>query len=98
MEYLPEYFADPRSNTGPESYPGDVSRDRYLPDDYRNHQMRDVARIHLGVPRRDLANAVPLFEAGGYDVLTLRNGSVVVDDGTTTIRLDPVPLDEVGLR
>ncbi|TDC72561.1 hypothetical protein E1283_21405 [Streptomyces hainanensis] len=98
MEYLPEYFADPRGNTGPESYPGDVSAARYLSDDYQDHQLRDVTQLHLGVPERDLATTVPLLEAGGYDVETRGNGTVVVNDGTTTIRLDPVPLDEVGLR
>ncbi|MFD5315255.1 DUF5829 family protein [Streptomyces sp. NPDC127098] len=97
MEYRGEYFADPRSNTGPESHPGDVSRERYLSDDYQNHLMRDVTAIHLGVPERDLATTVPLLEAGGYDVRTTDSG-VVVDDGTTTIRLDAVPRAEAGLR
>ncbi|TDC20117.1 hypothetical protein E1265_22810 [Streptomyces sp. 8K308] len=97
MEYRSEYFADPRSNTGPESYPGDVSRARYLPDRYQDHLMRDVTAIHLGVPERDLATTVPLLEAGGYDVQTTSTG-IVVDDGGTLIRLDGVPRAEAGLR
>jgi hypothetical protein len=98
MEYLPEYFADPRSNTEPASHEGDVSRERYLSDAYRDHLMRNVTGIHLAVPERDLATTLPLLEAGGYDVVTRANGDVVVCDGLTTIRLSPVPLDEVGLR
>ncbi|MGW7292377.1 DUF5829 family protein [Streptomyces xiamenensis] len=98
MEYLPEYFADPRGNTGPEAYPGDVSRNRYLPDTYQDRLMRDVTGIHLGIPERDLATTLPLLRAGGYAVTTLPGGGVVVDDGLTRVRLDPVPREEVGLR
>ncbi|WP_240796271.1 DUF5829 family protein [Streptomyces sp. RFCAC02] len=98
MEYQPEYFADPRSNTGPASYPGDTSRARYLPDTYQDHLMKDVTAIRIAVPERDLDNTVPLLEAGGFDVETLSNGSVVVNDGLTEIRLDPVALEDVGLR
>jgi hypothetical protein len=49
MEYLPEYFADPRGNTEPAGHPGDVGRERYLSDDYRDHLMRDVTSVRLAV-------------------------------------------------
>ncbi|PKV96291.1 hypothetical protein ATK30_7229 [Amycolatopsis echigonensis] len=97
MEYRAEYFADPRSNTGPAQYPGDVSRNRYLPDDYRNHQMRDVTGIRLGITARDLGNTLPLLRAGGMTVCELPTGALA-SDGMTTIRFDTVPADQVGLR
>ncbi|MFL6123399.1 DUF5829 family protein, partial [Actinophytocola sp.] len=56
MEYRPEYFADPRSNTEPASYPGDVSRERYLSDDYRSHLMRDVSSVRIAVTEGDLGD------------------------------------------
>ncbi|WP_243859623.1 DUF5829 family protein [Amycolatopsis arida] len=98
MEYRPEYFADPRSKTEPASHPGDVGRERYLPDDYRDHLMRDVTGIHVAVTARDAANTVPLLRAGGFVVQSVPGGGVVALRGGTTIWLDAVPLDEVGLR
>jgi hypothetical protein len=98
MEYRPEYFADPRGKTGPAAFPGDVGRERYLPDDYRDHLMRDVAGIRLGVTERDLANTVPLLRAGGFVVRSVPGGGVVAQRGGTSIRFDAVPLDQIGLR
>lgn len=97
MEWRPEYFADPRGNTGPASYPGDVSNERYLPDGYRDHLMKDVTVIRIAVTSRDLNSTVPLLRAGGFVVRTVPSGVVAVRGGTT-IRLDAVPLDQVGLR
>ncbi|SDM21003.1 DUF5829 family protein [Allokutzneria albata] len=97
MEYLPEYFADPRSKTEPASHPGDVSRERYLSDGYRTRVMRDVAGVHMAVTKEDLAIAVPLFRAGGCAVQTVPGG-VVTRCGATTIRLDSVPRARAGLR
>ena len=97
MEYRPEYFADPRSNTGPACYPGDVSRDRYLPDGYRDHLMRDVTGIRLAITARDLKSTLPLLRAGGMAVRTFPGGAVA-DDGMTTIRFDTAPADQAGLR
>ncbi|MFE0027413.1 DUF5829 family protein [Amycolatopsis sp. NPDC059021] len=97
MEYRPEYFADPRSKTEPERFPGDVGRERYLNNDYRDHQMRDVAGIHLAVTERDLANTVPLLKAGGFVVRTVPGGVVALRGGTT-IRFDAVPRAQAGLR
>jgi hypothetical protein len=97
MEYRPEYFADPRSGTEPPSYPGDISRERYLSDGYQDHLMRDVSGIRFAVTARDLANTVPLLRAGGFVVVSLPNGAVATRGGTT-IRFDAVPLAEVGLR
>jgi hypothetical protein len=96
MEYLPEYFADPRSGTEPPRHPRDVGRERYLSDDYRDHLMRDVTGIHLAVTPRDLANSVPLLRAGGF-VVADRPGGVVAWRGGTTIRLDAVSAGH-GLR
>ncbi|MFI6376292.1 DUF5829 family protein [Streptomyces sp. NPDC050546] len=98
MEYRPEYFADPRGNTEPAAHPGDVGRERYLPDAYRDHLMRDVTGIRLAVTARDLANTVPLLKAGGFAVRSLADGGVVAKGGGTTLRFDAVPLDQVGLR
>jgi hypothetical protein len=97
MEYRPEYFADPRSDTEPPNYPGDVGRERYLSDGYRDHLMRDVSGIRLAVTARDLANTVPLLRAGGFLVASLPNGAVATRGGTT-LRFDAVPLAEVGLK
>ncbi len=97
MEYAPEYFADPRSKTEPAEFPGDISRERYLPDAYRGKLMRDVSGIHLAVTERDLANTVPMLKAGGFHLHPVRDGVKAVRGGTT-IRLDGVPIDEIGLR
>ncbi|MBT2409256.1 hypothetical protein J7I94_01540 [Streptomyces sp. ISL-12] len=98
MEYRPEYFADPRGNTEPASGPGDVGRERYLSDGYRDHLMRNVTSVRLGVTEGDLADTVPLLRAGGFAVRTVAGGGVVADDGTTRIRLDAVARDQAGLR
>jgi hypothetical protein len=97
MEYLPEYFADPRGNTEPASYPGDVGRERYLSDDYQDRLMRDVTYVHLGVTETDLGNTVPLLRAGGFVVRPVPGGVLAVRGGTT-LRLDSVPRDRAGLR
>ncbi|MFJ2645346.1 DUF5829 family protein [Streptomyces sp. NPDC087420] len=98
MEYLPEYFADPRGNTEPAGHPGDVGRERYLSDDYRTHLMRDVTSIGLGVTEGDLADTVPLLRAGGFDVRTTPAGGVVARRGGTTIHLAATSRDEAGLQ
>ena len=96
MEYRPEYFADPRGNTEPASFPGDVGRERYLSDDYRTHLMRDVTSIRLAVTEGDLADTVPLLRAGGFTVRTVGAGGVLAERGGTTIRFDAVPRDQAG--
>ncbi|MFI0975426.1 DUF5829 family protein [Streptomyces sp. NPDC021093] len=98
MENRQEYFADPRSKTEPPNYPGDVGRERVLPDVYRDRMMRDVTSIRLAVTARDLANTVPLLRAGGFAVRDVAGDGVVARGGTTTIRLDAVPRERVGLR
>ncbi|MET7482577.1 DUF5829 family protein [Streptomyces sp. NPDC005538] len=98
MEYRPEYFADPRGNTEPASFPGDVGRERYLSDDYRTHLMRDVTSVRIAVTEGDLADTVPLLRAGGFTVRTLTGGGVVAEGGGTTIRLDSVPRDQAGYQ
>lgn len=98
MEYRPEYFADPRSKTEPPNHPGDVGRERYLSDDYRNHQMRNVTGIRFAVTQRDLENTVPMLRAGKYTIVRIPGGSVLAIGGMTTIRFDPVPLGQTGLR
>ena len=97
MEYRPEYLADPRSNVEPPSFPGDVSRERYLNDGYRDHLMRDITGVHLAVTELDLNNSVSLLRAGGFSVKTVPDGVVAVRGGTT-IRFEEVPVDQVGLR
>ncbi|MEU6372401.1 DUF5829 family protein [Streptomyces sp. NPDC046909] len=97
MEYRPEYFADPRGNTEPASYPGDVGRERYLSDGYRTHLMRDVTYVRLAVTEGDLADTVPLLRAGGFSVRTVPGG-VVADGGGTEIRFDVVPREQAGYQ
>lgn len=97
MEYQESYLADPRSKAAPASYPGDVSRDRTLSDAYKDHQMRDVTAIRIGVPQRDLTNTVPLLKAGGFKLHSLPTG-ITATDGGTTIRLDAVPRSQAGLK
>ncbi|MFD4631568.1 DUF5829 family protein [Streptomyces sp. NPDC058284] len=98
MEYRPEYFADPRGRTEPPSHPGDVGRERYLSDDYRDHQMRDVTSLRLALTRRDVASTVPLLKAGGFAVKSLPGGGAVASHGGTTIRFDATTREEAGLR
>jgi len=98
MEYRPEYFADPRGNTEPPSYPGDVGRERYLSDAYRTHLMRDVTSVRIAVTEGDLADTVPLLRAGGFTVHTVPGGGVVAKGGGTTVRLDVVPRANAGMQ
>lgn len=98
MEYRPEYFADPRGNTEPASFPGDVGRERYLPDAYRDHLMRDVTGVHFAITEGDLGDTVPLLRAGGFVVRPATGGGVVALRGGTTIRLDVTPREQAGLR
>jgi hypothetical protein len=97
MEYRPEYFADPRGRTEPPNHPGDVGRERYLNDGYREHLMRDVTGVHIALTARDLANTLPLLEAGGFRIRSTPGGAVA-QGGGTTLRFDTVPLDQLGLR
>ncbi|MET9696748.1 DUF5829 family protein [Streptomyces sp. NPDC006529] len=98
MEYRPEYFADPRSGTEPAAFPGDVGRERYLSDAYRDHLMRDVTSIRLAVTAGDLAHTVPLLRAAGFHVRQLPGGGVVARGGGVTIALDSVAREDAGLR
>ncbi|MFJ8958664.1 DUF5829 family protein [Lentzea sp. NPDC102401] len=97
MEYRDEYLTDPRSNVGPAKFPGDVTRERYLPDAYKDKVMRDIALIRVAVTASDLAATMPLLRAGGF---TLRTGpdSVVASRGGTTMRFDEVPMGQTGLQ
>jgi len=97
MEYRQEYFADPRSKTEPPNHPGDVGRERYLSDAYRDHLMRDITSVRLAVTQRDLDNTVPLLKAGRFTVIQKRDGVIAIG-GTTTLYFDAVPIDQVGLR
>lgn len=97
MEYRPEYFADPRSDTEPPDHPRDVGRERYLSDQYRAHLMRDVTGIHMAVTALDLANTLPLLDAGGFE-LRPAPGGITATRGGTALRFEMVPLDRIGLR
>ncbi|WP_202868643.1 DUF5829 family protein [Kribbella antibiotica] len=97
MEYLPSYLADPRSKTEPAQYDGDVSRERYLPDLYRERLMRDITLIRFGVTAKDLDATVPLLRAGGFKLRTLPTGIIAQSD-FTTIRLDRVERADAGLK
>ncbi|MFJ5990414.1 DUF5829 family protein [Lentzea sp. NPDC092896] len=97
MEYRDEYLSDPRSNVGPAKFPGDVTRERYLPDAYKDRVMRDITLIRIAVTASDLADTVPLLRAGGFSLRT-DPGSVVASRGGTTIRFDEAPMGQTGLQ
>ncbi|MET8764573.1 DUF5829 family protein [Lentzea sp. NPDC004782] len=97
MEYRDEYFADPRSKTGPARFPGDVSRDRYLPDAYQDKLMRNISLIRIAVTARDLASTTPLLRAGGFALRT-DPGGVTALKGGTTLRFDEVAMGRTGLK
>jgi hypothetical protein len=97
MEFRDEYFADPRGKTQPARYPGDVGRERYLPDVYQHKLMRDITYIRLAVTARDLANTVPLLRAGGFTVMSFPGG-VEASRGGTIMRFDEVPMGRTGLK
>jgi hypothetical protein len=98
MEYREEYFADPRSKTEPASYAGDTSRERYLPDTYQDHLMKNVTGITIAVTENDLANNLPLLKAGGFSVRSLSGGGAVASGDSTTIVFEVVPLAEAGVQ
>jgi hypothetical protein len=97
MEYRDEYLTDPRSHVGPARFPGDVSRERYLPDTYQHKLMRDITMIRLAVTASDLAATIPLLRAGGFTLLPSPEG-VVASRGGTIVRFDSVPMGQTGLK
>jgi hypothetical protein len=97
MEYRDEYFADPRGKTGPARFPGDVTRERYLPELYKDKLMRNISLIRIAVTARDLASTMPLLRAGGFALKT-EPGGVVASKGGTTIRFDEVAMGQTGLK
>lgn len=97
MEYRDEYFADPRGKTQPARFPGDVGRERYLPDRYKNHLMRDITAIKIAVTAKDLDSTVPLLRAGGFTLWT-DAGGVSATKGGTNIRFDKAQMGQTGLK
>ncbi|MET9627148.1 DUF5829 family protein [Lentzea sp. NPDC006480] len=97
MEYRDEYLNDPRSKVGPARFPGDVSRDRYLPDTYQDRLMRNISLIRIAVTAGDLGDTMPLLRAGGFAVRT-DPGGVTAAKGGTTIRFDQVAMGQTGLK
>ncbi|WP_405056747.1 DUF5829 family protein [Kribbella sp. NBC_01505] len=97
MEYEPSYLDDPRSKTEPAQYEGDLSRERYLPDAYRDHLMRDITGITFAVTSRDLDQTVPLLRAGGFKIRTTPTGIIAQSD-FTTVRLDRAERPQAGLK
>jgi hypothetical protein len=59
--------------------------------------MRDVTGVHMALTAKDLANTLPLLEAGGFRIRTTPGGAVA-QGGGTTLYFDAVPLDQIGLR
>ncbi|MFD7076313.1 DUF5829 family protein [Nocardioides sp. NPDC059952] len=98
MEYRDEFLGDPRLTFPPPAYEGDVSRDRYNRDRYRDHQMRDVIGIQIATTAADIDKMVPLWRAAGITIRTLKDGGVLAFDGMTKIRLLPVPAEKAGVR
>ncbi|MFD4676426.1 DUF5829 family protein [Lentzea sp. NPDC058450] len=97
MEYRDEYLADPRAKVGPPKFPGDVSRERYLPDNYKRKLMRDITFLNFAVTESDLRDTMPFLRVGGFSVRT-DGDSVVATRGGTTLRFDEVPAARTGLK
>ena len=97
MEYLPSYFDDSRTGREPADYPGDISRERYQPDTYRQKLMRDVSVIEIACPASDIPPALALFSAAGFTIRKTKD-RLEASDGSTTVILDAVPLAEAGWR
>ena len=97
MEYRDEYLNDPRSKVGPAKFPGDVTRERYLPDTYKDKMMRDITFVRIAVTASDLAATKPLLRAGGFSLRTDQD-SLVASRGGTTMRFDAVPMGQTGLK
>ncbi|HEX8867642.1 MAG TPA: DUF5829 family protein [Lentzea sp.] len=97
MEYRDEYFADPRSKTGPAQFPGDVTRARYQALRPKDKLMRNISLVQIAVTARDLASTMPLLRAGGFALRT-EPGRVVASKGGTTIRFDEVAMGQTGLK
>ncbi len=97
MEYVPSYFADSRTGKEPAAYPGDISRERNQSDDYAQKLMRDVALIEIACPAEDFKSALAMFAAGGLSIRKTHD-RIEASDGSTTIVLDAVPLEQAGLR
>ncbi len=97
MEYRDEYFNDPRSKTQPAHFPGDVGRERYLPDEYKDRLMRDITSIKIAVTERDLASTMPMLKAGGFALRTDARG-VLATKGGTNIRFDKAPMGQTGMK
>ncbi|MBV9991937.1 MAG: hypothetical protein JOZ72_11670 [Alphaproteobacteria bacterium] len=97
MEYVPSYFEDSRTAKEPAAYPGDISRERNQSDDYAQKLMRDVTLVEIACPVEDLKQALAMFTAGGLSIRKAED-RVEASDGSTTIILDAVPLDQAGLR
>lgn len=97
MEYRDEYFADPRGKTGPARFPGDVTRERYLPERYQDKLMRNITLVRIAVTARDLTSTMPLLRAGGFALRT-DPGGVTASKGGTTLRFDKVVMGQTGLK
>ncbi|SER56205.1 DUF5829 family protein [Lentzea albida] len=97
MEYRDEYLNDPRGKVGPAKFPGDVTRERYMPDEYRNRLMRDVTFVHLAITAADMTHTLPLLRAGGFSLRT-EGRTVVATCGGTTLRIDEAPVERIGLK
>lgn len=96
MEYLPSYFDDPRTGLDePAERPGDVSRERYLGDDYRTRLMRDVVGVDIALPQADIDAFALTLRAGGFHVRDTPVGVVAVGRGTV-FRLEPSTEAEAG--
>lgn len=97
MEYLPSYFADSRAAREPADYPGDISRERYQSDAYAGRQMRDVSVVEIACPESDIAPALAVLDAGGFDIRKSRD-RIEASDGSTTVILDTALPEQAGLR
>ncbi|MGH7668723.1 MAG: DUF5829 family protein [Gemmatimonadaceae bacterium] len=97
MEYVPSYFADPRSEKRPAEFPGDVSRKRYNSNNYFQHLMRDVSSVDVATTAHDIAMARSMFVAAGFKV-TQTPQRLTASDHEIAINLDVVPLGQAGLR
>lgn len=97
MAYRQSFFDDPRTAKEPPDFPGDLSRERYQSDAWRQRLMRDVSTIEIAATSEDVASARVLLAAAGFHVR--QTGSrLTARDQDMTIVLDAVPLAQIGVR
>ncbi|WP_237066207.1 DUF5829 family protein [Microbulbifer guangxiensis] len=68
-EYISSYMNNPLSQREPAEHENDqISRERYLPDGYQQHQFRDIQKVVIELDPSHAASLISLLKAAGYNV------------------------------